>query len=657
MSLVTIDFETYYKSFGENRLGFKTHTTEEYVRHPEFEIIGFAYAFGRRAPTWFSGSLEETKDVLDALSLDQHTVVAHNALFDCAILNWIFNIRPRFIVDTLSMSAWCGIRSHTGGSLEKLAEFFGAGVKGTEVISADGKRRRDFTAEELQAYGGYCCNDVTLTRRVLDSLAELVTPIDMVTTDRTIRMFTEPRFVIDRPIVVQRLEEVERQKQAALDDLAGKLGCTSDEVGTQLRSSAKFAELLKARGIEPETKVTVAERNKAEQEGREPKQVFAFAKTDTFMESLLASDDPEVVVLAEARLGERSNIEINRLKRFAGIAERGLLPIPLTCAAAHTSRYGGSDGINVQNLPKRKGADTTLRRAICAPEGHKIVAADSSQIECRLLMWQSGQDDVVELFRTGGDPYADMAETIYSRLASEIRAEAKAGDEPGKTQRGLGKEIVLAGGYQMGAPRFVDRCRTWGAIVPLSEGERIVKAYRTKNSKVVQYWYVFANVILRMMTDEEFRFGGPDGTLFFTGRADIANLKHQRYVQLPDGFRIWYCNLRTQAGERGPEAVYQRVDETTRRMSWFRLYAGKLVENLTQGLAFSVLRWQAFEYGISKRYPVVLNVHDEWATIVPDASVDDAKAWMVECMNAVPDWLAGCPITCEVGVSQNYEGV
>lgn len=656
-NLVTLDFETYYRTRGDDKLGFRSHTTEEYVRHPEFEEIGFAYAFANQEPVWFSGTREEIADALRSLELHKCTVVAHNALFDCAILNWRFDIRPRFIVDTLSMSAWAGLRAHTGGSLDKLAEFFGLGKKGTEVIEADGKRRCDFTPQELAAYGAYCCNDVRLTYRVLGKLAKMCSMTDMKTTDATVRMFTEPIVRIDGELVARRLTEVELQKRETLENLATELQCSPEEVGEKLRSADKFAELLTIYGIEAETKVTAAEKKKAEQEGRAPREVYAFAKTDKFMERLLGHDDPRIVTLAEARLGERSNIEENRLRRFRAISERGPMPIPLACAAAHTSRYGGTDKINVQNLPKRLGADTTLRRAMRAPENYKWVAADSSQIECRLVAWQSGQTSLTELFRTGGDPYSDMAETIYSRPAAVIRAEAKEGVEPGKTQRGLGKEVILAGGYQMGPPKFIDRCRTWGAIVAPEEGARIVRAYRTKNSNIVQYWRYLATVILRMVTDEEFYFGGPDGRLFFSGRADLAGMKRQRYVRLPDGYRIWYCDLSTQAGEYGPEAVYRRPDEETRRMSYFRLYPGSLLENLTQGIAFSLLRWQAFVRGISTKYPVVMNVHDEWATIVPDAEVDSAVAWMKECMSDVPPWAQGCPIACEVGVGQTYADV
>ena len=43
MQLITIDFETYYTN---KDLGFKTQTTEEYVRDPRFEVIGVAVKVG-----------------------------------------------------------------------------------------------------------------------------------------------------------------------------------------------------------------------------------------------------------------------------------------------------------------------------------------------------------------------------------------------------------------------------------------------------------------------------------------------------------------------------------------------------------------------------------------------------------------------------------
>ena len=62
MNIITIDFETYYTS---KDLGFKTQTTEEYVRDPRFEVIGVAVKNGDAPTQWFSGDREQTQEWLE----------------------------------------------------------------------------------------------------------------------------------------------------------------------------------------------------------------------------------------------------------------------------------------------------------------------------------------------------------------------------------------------------------------------------------------------------------------------------------------------------------------------------------------------------------------------------------------------------------------
>ena len=163
MSLITIDFETYYT----DKIGFKTLTTEEYIRHRKFEVIGVGVKIDEQEPIWIT---RQIKEFLQALNWKDSALLCHNTLFDGAILNWIYGIKPEFYLDTLCMArALHGVDA--GGSLKALAERYNIGAKGEEVLAAKDKRQSDFTAEELARYGEYCKNDVELTHKLFHIMA------------------------------------------------------------------------------------------------------------------------------------------------------------------------------------------------------------------------------------------------------------------------------------------------------------------------------------------------------------------------------------------------------------------------------------------------------------------------------------------------------
>ena len=119
MTILTIDFETYYdRAFSLSKL-----TTEAYIRDELFETIGVSVqeddsSYSRN--TWFSGTEKETREFLNQFDWENSLTVAHNAMFDMAILNWRFGIKPARIADTLSMArAIHG--TQVGGSLTTMA--------------------------------------------------------------------------------------------------------------------------------------------------------------------------------------------------------------------------------------------------------------------------------------------------------------------------------------------------------------------------------------------------------------------------------------------------------------------------------------------------------------------------------------------------------
>ena len=187
MKIICLDMETYYdKEFSLSKI-----TTEEYIRDKRFETIGVGVKEDGKDAEWFSGTQTQIESYLKSLNLEQHLVLAHNAMFDAAILSWRFGISPRGWLDTLSMAR----ALHTievGGSLAALAEYYGIGKKGTEVVNALGKRRVDFTAQELAEYGEYCKNDCHLTLELFKILSQGYDKDELKLIDLTIRMFSEP---------------------------------------------------------------------------------------------------------------------------------------------------------------------------------------------------------------------------------------------------------------------------------------------------------------------------------------------------------------------------------------------------------------------------------------------------------------------------------
>ncbi len=139
MSIITIDFETYYsKEFSLTKF-----TTEEYIRDKQFEVIGVAVKVDDDETVWFSGTHDETKAWLNQFDWEHSAVLCHNTMFDGAILAWVFDLNPAFYMDTLCMArAIHGVDA--GGSLAALVKRYNLGEKGTEVVNALGKKRLDF---------------------------------------------------------------------------------------------------------------------------------------------------------------------------------------------------------------------------------------------------------------------------------------------------------------------------------------------------------------------------------------------------------------------------------------------------------------------------------------------------------------------------------
>lgn len=619
MNLITIDFETFYD------VGFSLSnlTTEEYIRDPKFQVVGFAVKVDDGKTKWYSGSHEELKAELDKIDWDNSLLVCHNMLFDGAILSFIYNITPKIYLDTLCMArAIHG--TNAGGSLAYLSKHYNLGEKGTEVLDAKGKRLEDFQPHELHRYGQYCINDTELTYKLFQVLSKDFPHNELKLIDITIRMFTEPLLEVNDGLLITRLEELKIETQELLQGLMARLECEDVEsVRKKLASNKQFAELITELGAVVPMKESVTT----------GKQTFALAKTDQGFIDLQGHEDSFIQELCAVRLGTKSTIEKTRIERFIGVGARnkGRLPIPLKYYGAHTGRWSGSDKVNFQNLPSRDARKKTLKQAVVAPYGHKVINCDSSQIEARILVWLSGQEDVTQWYAEGRDVYCEFASKVYNRKI----------DKRNKVERAVGKTCILGLGYGTGAAKLQNVLKL-GAGVEFDEAEckRLVQVYRNMNNKVTDFWRTCENALQDLVY-------WPVGKEPYYLDKHNTLLVDKEGIKFPNGLYIRYPDLHVDTSESNKRYLYKK-----RYNMQVTIWGGSVTENVVQALARIVIGEQMID--INEKYRPALTVHDAVVCVLPDEEVESGTKYIENIMSIAPEWADGLPIACESGVADNY---
>ena len=620
MRIITIDFETYYS----REYSLSKMTTESYIRDPRFEVIGVGIKVDDNPPDWYSG--DNVGRFLNSLDYSKDAIVAHNTVFDGAILSWIYGIKPKFWFDTLSMARPFH-HSTVGGSLKALANHYNLGQKGDEVIQALGKNRKDFSPQELDRYADYCLQDVNLTYELYKKLKVRVPVSELMIIDQTIRMYTEPSIMLDRKVLEQHLHKVRENKKKLIESLALK-GVSEERVKKALMSNQIFAKILETVGVEAPMKISL----------RTGKETYAFAKTDKEFTALLEHPNPKVQALVAARLGTKSTIEETRTENLIKVSDRGSLPILLNYYGAHTGRFSGGDKLNLQNLP-RNGA---IRKAITVPEGKILVACDSSQIEARMVAYIAGQDDLVQAFREGRDVYSEFATEVYGKRVTKAD----------KIERFVGKTCILGLGYGMGHVKFRATLALGqgGIAVDIDENEarRIVNLYRQKNHKIVSLWHSCGHALTGMVA-------GSSGNICELLPYDKDG------ITLPNGLKIKYHALRNTsngfeyiADARTFRKLAQKriLTGEQQKIDWTRIYGGKVTENVVQALARIVVAEQMASIGQS--YRVAFQVHDEVIITTRENDLTNARQLVERQMSTPPSWAKDLPVACESGVGYNY---
>lgn len=608
MKLITLDFETYYDA----DYSLRRMSTEEYVRDPRFEVIGVSAKIGRGRTEWFTGDHKATLRFLRTLELPANAALCHHTAFDGLVLGEIFGIYPSMYMDTMLM-ANAEIKPFTGRvSLAKCLEWLNlqgetAGSKGDEVQKMMGRHRESLSKDEMIRYGQYCKNDADTTFTLFQYLVDEFPREELRIIDLTLRMYLQPTLELDGTLLAEHLQEVRAKKEAAQARVRSLVSAED------LSSTARFVEILKRLGVDVPMKRSPAD----------PKRLIpAMAKNDLQFKEFAEEyeDDPAVGPLILARLATKSTLEETRTDRLLGMARRQwLLRVPLSYYAAHTGRYGGTEGSNLQNLPQPH--KSKIRFGIRAPAGSVVLGADLSQIEARLAATVADERSLVNSFREGRDVYSEFGTRLYGRSITR----------EDKRERFLSKTAVLGLQYGMGSAKFISAARALGDIkVTPSESAKIVDTYRTVYPAIPRYWRALDEILERMVNG---------------GHGTFGCIEYSRFaIKLPNGMHLRYPNL--EMGEDGYQYTYGGVIRN--------IWGGKLFENIIQALARNVVMENMLRIYNELGLRPALQVHDELDYVVLLSEVESATARIRSIMTAPPHWMAALPVDVEIHAGPTF---
>ena len=642
--ILVIDFET---RWDRKEYTLSKMTTEQYIRDPRFKAFGCCIkTYDVPGTVWVSH--KDLVDTFNTIDWSTTAVLAHNAQFDVAILSYVYGHQPCFIFDSLSMArALRGVE--VGNSLAKLANEFGLPPKGQAVHSTDGLE--ELTHEIEFELAEYCKHDTFLCEEVFKRLIKDYPAKELRLIDLTLKMFTNPVLELDQEMLREALMEESTKRT----ELLNRLGIEE----ATLASNDKFASVLSGMGIAPPKKISKTT----------GKEALALAKNDAHFQALLNSDNEDVALLCEARLAVKSTLERTRAQRFLDISKRGRLPVPLNYYGAHTGRWSASkgSGLNLQNLKR----GSFLRKSIQAPAGYSLVVCDLAQIEPRVLAWMCDYTDLLEIFASGKDAYAQFGAQMFGIPGlnkdshPDLRQSAKSAllgcgyglgwasfaaqlltgflgapptryDKAFAKQLGVGAEFVNEFiSYQPYLERMKDiphTCTEPELTVHCVSAKKIIDKYRDAAQPVKTFWEMCDALIKRSLVE-----GKP-----YTHKC--LTFEKERIV-LPSGLALRYPQLSGVADEKG-------------RIQWTygddkkKLYGGKLTENIVQAVARCVMTDGMLR--IQKQYPCVLTVHDEVVALVPESEADDAENWVLAQMTMVPKYMPGIPLGAEAGHAKRY---
>lgn len=636
----------------------------KYIQSPDFEILLFAYsvdgspveivdlARGEILPEWLYAAVKSPEYI-------KH---AYNAAFEwyCLSKFYGFMLPVNQWRDTMLHGLYCGFTAGldaTGKALGLPAEKQKLAV-GKSLIryfcvpcaptKTNGGRTRNYPKhdpDKWELFKTYCIGDVVTEMEIDARLSAFPVPDDIEKQWQTDLTINARGVSVDMGMVRGALEIDAASRDSLMEEAVRITGLENPNSIAQLSQWLEKATNTPVTDLRKDTVAAMLESQAVTgyaERMLEIRQELGKTSTKKY-------DAIEVAVCGDGRVrGLLQFYGANRTGRWAGrLVQVQNLPrtyigqLPL---ARDAVRNKESDKLRVLYGSVPDTLSQLIRTSFVASRGNKLVDADFSAIEARVISWLAGEQWRLEVFRTHGKIYEASASQMFGVPIEKIKK-----GNPEYELRQKGKVAELALGYQGSSGALI----SMGALkmgIPEEDLSDIVTRWRDANKMIVDLWYSLESAAVSVI-----QTGAPAGIrgLILAREFDIEHNLDFLTITLPSKRKLYYASPELGANQWGrPSILYRGVNQTTKQWTQLETYGGKLVENVVQAIARDCLA-AAIEHLEEAGFPVVFHVHDEVVIDCPESRADlDA---VVQIMTQPIPWAADLPLNADGWVGDFFK--
>lgn len=643
-TILSIDFET------RSRIELKDRGLDVYSSDPSTEIVCIAAGYHEKTvgvwapenvPSWV---LEHARD--------GGKISAWNAAFEWHIwnrvggrLNWP-ELKLEQLVDSMAIAAANNIPQDLDTAGEVMGAAFQKDKRGKKLIQLLSKPNKkgefSYDPELLAEFFEYCRRDVQTEMSIVKGLRPL--------SDSEHAVWVMTQYINARGVPVD-----ERELNNVIRLVSQELHAINTEItqltgGIEVTKREQLLTWFRNLGLAlPDMQAETIERASKEKH-----------------------ENPAIDRVLKLR-SEGAKTSVTKFNKMLEVQVDGSIRNGLVYHGASTGRWA-SRGINLQNIARpaiwmkdqdiadavqialvdgdyealrARFGDKTMdalssivRNAIKAPEGYTFVDADLSSIENRVAAWIAGQDDKLELFRSGLDEYKTFATIMYSVNYEDVT----------KDMRQVSKSAVLGSMFGQGDKGLVLYAAGLGVTLDADLAKYAVDTYRAEYAKVKNCWYAMGQAAIDAIKNP--------GQAFRAGRVLLKVSGNALWMQLPSGRLICWREpeIRKEYTPWGKlaDVVYVLNQNTfTRKWGKNKLIGSSIFQSAVQGTARDFLAEPANR--LSRDGIALANlVHDEILALSRLEEAKETEQKIMKEMTTPPKWAPNFPLAAESWIDTRY---